>query len=113
MFSITSFNEWGEGTQIEPAISFRSGKRSAKAPYASQSLRAVASISNTNSITATPATAAHSDPVSTEPVQYESYGIGGPDLYMTLTAKFSSKYRQAKRAESAEIPPQRELSHEL
>lgn len=104
--SITSFNEWGEGTQIEPAVAYAGGLRSAKAPYASDAVKS-ASTADAKAPTATKKTKdaainkAGAANAPTEPVYYESYGVGGPDMYMSLTAKYTAKFRQAKRAYDA------------
>ena len=79
--SITSFNEWGEGTQIEPAISKTIEKEHVHVdnPYAMKS------------------------GVETFRV-YEDYGSHGPNFYIDITRQYSKKLVHTLKKERQKVP---------
>lgn len=79
---ITTWNEWGEGTQIEAAVS-RKIDVDALAPAGralDRSTRAALRLRDA----------------------YDDYGSGGSDLYLRLTMEWGQRLRQAKGAEQVE-----------
>eukprot|EP00944_MAST-04C_sp_MAST-4C-sp1_P002588 g2588.t1 len=79
--SITSFNEWGEGTQIEPAISKTIEKEHIHVdnPYAMK--RSVEAFR-----------------------VYEDYGSHGPNFYIDMTRQYSKKLVHKIKKEKQKVP---------
>jgi glycoprotein endo-alpha-1,2-mannosidase len=80
--TITSFNEWGEGTQIEPAVSrfIDVGALAPRGGALDRDLRQSMGL----------------------PDRYDDYLPGGPSLYLDITREYAEKFREAARARRAE-----------
>lgn len=87
LISITSYNEWGEGTQIEPAV-----------PHATTH-----SFSNSGSATSSTAGTAASTPQAYANYGAESADGSDSDLYLRMTSDFVGQFIAERAGDQKEL----------